>query len=172
MHGGADLFGTPVIPGLDAAPDIVSAAEEAALIEAIDRAGLSPFRFQGWLGKRLTISYGSGYDFDAGRLAVAAPIPGWLHPLRDRAARFARLEAAALTQVLLIRYDPGAGIGWHRDRPAYEHVIGVSLGAAATLRFRRRSTKGSTGSRYRSLRARSTICRARRGMHGNTASPR
>ena len=41
-------------------------------------------------------------------------------------------------QALLIRYDPGAGIGWHKDRPAFEHVIGVSLGAPTTMRFRRR----------------------------------
>ena len=40
--------------------------------------------------------------------------------------------------MLLTRYDPGAGIGWHRDRPVFEHVIGISLGAPAVLRFRRR----------------------------------
>lgn len=137
-----DLFGTPAIPGLASALDIVSAAEEAALIERIDRSALSPFRFQRWLGKRLTRSFGSGYDFEVGRVAEAAPMPDWLDPLRDRAARFAGLDPAALGQVLLIRYDVGAGIGWHRDRPAYEHVVGVSLGAAATMRFRRRSVKG------------------------------
>jgi alkylated DNA repair protein (DNA oxidative demethylase) len=43
-----------------------------------------------------------------------------------------------LVQALLIRYDPGAGIGWHRDRPLFEHVVGISLGAPATMRFRRR----------------------------------
>ena len=43
-----------------------------------------------------------------------------------------------LVQALLIRYDPGAGIGWHRDRPVFEHVIGISLGLTATMRFRRR----------------------------------
>ena len=40
-------------------------------------------------------------------------------------------------QALVIRCTPGAGIGWHRDRPVFEHVIGVSLGAPATMRFRR-----------------------------------
>jgi alkylated DNA repair dioxygenase AlkB len=42
----------------------------------------------------------------------------------------------------LIRYDPGAGIGWHRDRPVFEHVLGISLGAPATMRFRRRRPGG------------------------------
>ena len=45
-------------------------------------------------------------------------------------------------QALLIRYDPGAGIGWHRDRPVFEHVVGVSLGVPATMRFRRRRPGG------------------------------
>jgi len=41
-----------------------------------------------------------------------------------------------------LRYDPGAGIGWHRDRPVFEHVVGISLGNAATMRFRRRRGGG------------------------------
>jgi alkylated DNA repair dioxygenase AlkB len=45
-------------------------------------------------------------------------------------------------QALVIRYDPGAGIGWHRDRPVFEHVIGISLGVPATMRFRRRRPGG------------------------------
>jgi alkylated DNA repair dioxygenase AlkB len=61
-----------------------------------------------------------------------------LLPIRDRVAAFAGLEPDLLIQALLIRYDPGAGIGWHRDRPIYEHVLGISLGAPAEMRFRRR----------------------------------
>jgi alkylated DNA repair protein (DNA oxidative demethylase) len=133
-----DLFGTPVLPGLAATDDLVSADEERQLIAAIDAADLSPFRFQGWTGKRLTVSYGWTYDFDAGRLHRGEPFPDWLLPYRDRAAAFARLDPAALVQALLIRYDPGAGIGWHKDRPQFEHVIGISLGAPAAMRFRRR----------------------------------
>ena len=142
MGGMDDLFGATPLPGLAASPDAVSPAEAAMLTAAIDRTELTPFRFQGWLGKRLTTSFGLGYDFDAGRLEVAAPIPAWLVPLRERAARFAAVAPEALIQALLIRYDPGAGIGWHRDRPYYEHVIGLSLGAPATMRFRKRSPTG------------------------------
>ena len=42
----------------------------------------------------------------------------------------------------MIRYDPGAGIGWHRDRPQFDEVIGVSLGAPVTMAFRRRRADG------------------------------
>lgn len=136
------LFQMPVVAGLAQADDIVTPAEEAELIAHIDAADLAPFRFQGWLGKRLTHSYGWRYDFDAARLSQGEPLPDWLLPLRERAAAFASLRAHEFVHALLIRYDPGAGIGWHRDRPQFEHVVGVSLGNPATLRLRRRRQDG------------------------------
>jgi alkylated DNA repair dioxygenase AlkB len=137
-----DLFGTPLLPGLSHREAVLDAAEEAAVIAAIDACELTPFRFQGWTGKRLTASFGWSYDFDRGQVAPGSPLPDFLLPLRARAAEFAGLAPAVLEQALLIRYDPGAGIGWHRDRPMFEHVVGVSLGAPAVLRLRRRSENG------------------------------
>jgi alkylated DNA repair dioxygenase AlkB len=134
----ADLFDAPILPGLAVQADLVSAIEEGALIAAIDEQPLKPFRFQQWTGKRMTHSFGWSYDFQAGELNRADPIPDWLFDVQGRMARFARLDRDDLIQALLIRYDPGAAIGWHRDRPIYEHVLGLSLGARATMRFRRR----------------------------------
>lgn len=116
----------------------ITQAKEAALIEAIDAAELAPFRFQQWTGKRLTHSYGCSYDFETGRFAPAEPVPDWLHQIAARAEQFAGLEPGELFQALLIRYDPGAGIGWHRDRSVFEHVVGISLAALALMRFQRR----------------------------------
>ena len=139
----ADLFAAPrPLPGLASAEDIVSRAEERALIAAIDAAPLEPFRFQGWLGKRLTVSYGWRYDFEDASFGPTEPIPDAFLPVRERAAALAGLSADQLVQCLLIRYDPGAGIGWHRDRPVFGDVVGVSLGAPATMRFRRRKAGG------------------------------
>jgi DNA oxidative demethylase len=137
-----DLFGEAGIPGLLLAGAFVTPGEEEMLIASIDAAELSPFRFHGWLGRRPTASYGWRYDFDDASFAPAAAIPGWLLPLRAKAARFGGLQPGELAQALLIRYDPGAGIGWHRDRPVFEHVLGISLGAPATMRFRRRKPGG------------------------------
>jgi DNA oxidative demethylase len=137
-----DLFDAPRFAGLSQADGIVTAAEEQALIASIDAVELSPFRFEGWLGKRLTASFGWRYDFDSSRFEPANAIPDWLLPLREKAAHFAGLTANDLAQPLLIRYDPGAGTGWHRDRPIFEHVVGISLGAPATMRFRRRKAGG------------------------------
>ena len=137
-----DLFDTPILPGLTHGQDICSAEEEAVLIAHIDAQALTPFRFQGWEGKRLTTSFGWNYDFEKAAFGPTDPISAWLLPLKARAAAFAGLPDEALVQALLIRYDPGAGIGWHRDRPVFEHVVGVSLGVPAVMRFRRRTQKG------------------------------
>ncbi len=123
-------------------PEVLEVAREEALIARIDQSSLAPFRFQGWTGKRLTASFGYHYDFDGGGLGEGKPIPDWAEPLRERAARAAGLPVAALVQLLVTRYDPGAGIGWHRDRPVFGTVVGVSLGAPATMRFRRRRAGG------------------------------
>lgn len=137
-----DLFDLPPLPGFFSREGFTTSDEEAALIGHIDSAALTPFRFQRWEGKRRTISYGWHYDFERGSFGETDPIPSWLLPIRGRAAAFAGLAEHDLVQALLIRYDPGAGIGWHRDRPVFEHVVGLSLGAPAKMRFRRRREAG------------------------------
>jgi alkylated DNA repair dioxygenase AlkB len=138
----ADLFGEPPIAGLEYRPDFIGEAEERQLIDHLLVADLSPFRFQGWTGKRLTRTFGWRYDFDDRSFAPSEPIPEWLQPLRSQAAVFAGAAPDEFVHVLLVRYDPGAGIGWHRDRPVFETVVGVSLGSPAVLRFRRRREGG------------------------------
>jgi alkylated DNA repair protein (DNA oxidative demethylase) len=133
-----DLFDAPVVAGATSRSAIVTAAEEGRLIAAIDAESLTPFRFQQWTGKRLTHSFGLKYDFQSGALSRSEPMPSWLLDIRDRVAAFAGLSPSEIVQALLIRYDIGAGIGWHRDRPIYEHVMGLSLGAPATMRLRKR----------------------------------
>ena len=133
-----DLFDTPIISGLSSTPDFLSAAEEQDLVGRIEAEGLTPFRFHEWTGKRMTHSYGWKYDFQTESLSRSAELPSWLEPLRNRAAMHAGLPPETIVQALLIRYDAGAGIGWHKDRPIYQDVIGISLGNAAAMRFRRR----------------------------------
>ncbi len=133
------LFDTPLIAGLAYRENVIDEAAERDLVEHLAAADLSPFRFRGWLGNRKTRSFGWRYDFEDASFAPAEPIPGWLTPLRETAADFAGVQAADFVHVLLARYDPGAGIGWHRDRDVFDLVVGFSLLADATLRFRRRT---------------------------------
>jgi DNA oxidative demethylase len=134
------LFGTPA--GLVTRVDFVSREEEAALLADVAALPFKPFEYQGWLGKRETVSFGWRYDFNQARVDPAPPIPDFLLPLRARAARLAGLAAPAFEQALVIRYGVGAGLGWHRDRPQFEQVFGLSLQSDTVLRFRRRTARG------------------------------
>lgn len=136
------LFDTPLIAGLRYEEDVIGKAEERALLERLGALELAPFRFHGWLGNRKTQSFGWRYDFDDASFMRSEPIPEWLRPVRQRAAAFCGLPPDDFVQALLARYDPGAGIGWHRDRDVFEKVIGISLNVPATLRFRQRTATG------------------------------
>ena len=136
------LFDTPLIEGLRYEEAVISEAQEQALIAHLGALDLAPFRFHGWTGNRRTQSFGWRYDFEDASFAPAEPIPDWLQPLRQRAADFAGLSPDDFVHVLLARYDPGAGIGWHRDRDVFEKVVGISLGTPAALRFRKRTPDG------------------------------
>jgi DNA oxidative demethylase len=108
---------------------------------------------------------------ETGRTRRGDPLPARLLSFRDRAAHFAGLPADDLVQALLIRHDPAAGIGWHKDRPSFKHVVGSSLGAPATMRFRQR--RGEKFERVNvPLEPRGAYhLAARRRTNGSTASP-
>ena len=135
-----DLFETaPDLPeGMRYAPDLIPFGEERALLKQLRGLPFKEFEFHGFLGNRRTVSFGWHYDFNGGGLKQAGDLPDFLLPLRKRAAEFAGLEPLALEHALLIEYRPGAGIGWHRDRPQFGDVIGISLLAPCTFRLRRK----------------------------------
>ena len=136
------LFDEPLIAGLKYQEALISEAEERELIAHLTGLELGPFRFHGFIGNRKTQSFGWRYDFEDASFTPAEPIPAWLQPLRKKAAAFGRLQAGDFVHVLLARYDPNAGIGWHRDRDVFEDVVGISLNTQATLRFRQRTSGG------------------------------
>jgi alkylated DNA repair dioxygenase AlkB len=118
---------------------LLSPDQERTLIASFKRLHFREFEFHGFLGKRRTVSFGSRYDFNVRELQQAEQIPTFLLALRKRAAKFAGLTAESLQHVLVTEYPLGAAIGWHRDRPDFEDVIGISLGAPCLFRFRRKA---------------------------------
>lgn len=119
--------------------EFVSPGEEAPLLRAITALDFRAFRFHGFEGRRRVVSFGWAYDFEGGGLQPAAAVPDFLLPLRERAAGLAGLAPDELPHALVTEYQPGAAIGWHRDRPQFGDVIGVSLGAPCRFRLRRRA---------------------------------
>ncbi|HJT08639.1 MAG TPA: alpha-ketoglutarate-dependent dioxygenase AlkB [Stellaceae bacterium] len=144
MPGQADLFAAePAMPaGFTYGENVVSPSEEQALVERFAELPFQPFEFHGYLGKRRVVSFGWRYDYAGGKLRPSAAVPPFLLPLRDAAAGFCGIPAASLQQVLVTEYAPGAGIGWHRDRPMFEDVIALSFLSPCTLRFRRKHADG------------------------------
>lgn len=67
----------------------------------------------------------------------ASAMPDFLNDLLARVAVFAGCEAEAFRQVGVNEYRPGAAIGWHKDKPQFGIVVGVSLLSPARMRFRR-----------------------------------
>jgi alkylated DNA repair dioxygenase AlkB len=118
--------------------ELIDADEEEALARRIAELPLKPFEFHGHLGNRRVVSFGWRYDYARRDIQMSAPIPDFLLPLRERAAVFAGVDADGLQQILINEYAPGAGVGWHRDKPEFQDVIAVSLLASCRLRFRRK----------------------------------
>jgi alkylated DNA repair dioxygenase AlkB len=125
-------------PGFRYVPDAIGAAEETRLVGDLAHLPFKEFEFQGFLGKRRVVSFGFRYDFNGGGLKTADPMPPFLLALRERAAAFAGLAPDRLQHALITEYRPGAAIGWHRDRPNYDDVIGVSLLSPCNFRMRRK----------------------------------
>ena len=129
----------PALPeGLEYRAKLVSLEEEAELLDYFRELDFREYEFHGYLGKRRVVSFGLHYDPDKITARNTEDIPGFLLPLRQKAADFARLAPTELQQALVTEYAPGAGIGWHRDRPAYRDVIGVSFSSPCRFRFRRK----------------------------------
>lgn len=128
-----------VVPeGLRYQPALISSSDEAALVLHVRDLPFREFEFHGYLGKRRVVSFGWKYDFGSQQLQKAEEIPDYLASLRALAALFANLEPDAFEQVLVTEYANGAGIGWHRDKAVFGQVVGISLLAPCTLRFRRK----------------------------------
>jgi alkylated DNA repair dioxygenase AlkB len=145
-HQQLSLFAAPSTPvaspampdGFRYAPDVIDSAEEARLVAAFADLPFREFEFHGFHGKRRVVSFGHRYDFNSGALRDAEPMPEFVLPLRERAAAFAGLAPDKLSHALVTEYQAGVSIGWHRDRPHYHDVIGVSLLSPCTFRMRRK----------------------------------
>jgi alkylated DNA repair dioxygenase AlkB len=131
--------------GLGYSQQFISPGIEQELIRQIAGLPLQPFQFGAYEGKRRVQSFGFRYDYTRRRMRQAEPIPGWLEPVAESVEQFGG-PGTRVRQVLCTEYDVGVGIGWHRDKPHYDRVFGLSLGSACQFRFRR--SDGDTWQRF------------------------
>jgi alkylated DNA repair dioxygenase AlkB len=117
-------------------PDFLDEAEELELLATFRRLPFEAFDFHGYKARRRIIEYGYEYDFGTRKASTAPAIPNFLLPLRERAAALAGVPADALVEAVITEYPPGAPIGWHRDVPQFETIVGISLGSNSRMRFK------------------------------------
>jgi alkylated DNA repair dioxygenase AlkB len=118
--------------------DVLTADDEARLVQLLEALPWDPFRFRGVEARRRVVHFGHRYDFEARGVQPGHAMPAALLDLRHRVAPLADRPPERFEEGLATEYRPGATIGWHRDAPAFgSTVIGVSLGAPCRLRFRR-----------------------------------
>jgi alkylated DNA repair dioxygenase AlkB len=136
------LFGdlqnlTPAMPeGFRYEEDVISEAEEAALVVSLATLELKPFEFHGHVGNRRVTSFGLRYDYTRRTVEPANEFPSFLAGLRNKVAAFAGRGVNEFQQGGINEYPPGAGIGWHKDKPEFGVIVGVSLSAPAIMRLR------------------------------------
>ena len=133
-----ELFGlTPQLPaGFVYQPDFITRDEEAALLDLIRKLPLHEAKYKEYTAKRRIMSYGASYDFSSNELIPAGPIPLFLYPVRSRVARWVGVPPSQFTHALIAEYKTGTQLGWHRDVPEFEIVVGVSLGGTCRMRLR------------------------------------
>jgi alkylated DNA repair dioxygenase AlkB len=115
---------------------VMTAAEECHLLECFNALAFSEAQYKEWSAKRRIVSYGGRYDFSRNKLLQAEPIASFLLPLRNRIAAWSGIPAEKFGHALIAEYSPGTQLGWHRDVPDFESIVGVSLSGAARMRLR------------------------------------
>jgi alkylated DNA repair dioxygenase AlkB len=138
---GALFEASPDLPhGLVYQSGFITHEEEAVLLSHIGTLPFQKARFQQYTARRRVVRFG---DWDSSRNARAEeelnprrPFPMFLMALRSRLAHWRGLPEADLANALVTEYCPGTPIGWHRDAPPFDIVIGVSLAGATRMRFR------------------------------------
>ncbi|MBC9879718.1 alpha-ketoglutarate-dependent dioxygenase AlkB [Bradyrhizobium sp. INPA01-394B] len=132
--------------GLRHIDNFIDTMTEQELIGHVAALPLQRFQFGAFEGNRRVAWFGYQYDYSQQRLTEAAPIPDWAAPIARQAEAWAGLAEGSVRQVLCTWYDQGVGIGWHRDKPHFDKVLGLSLGTSCKFRFRRR--RGEQWQRY------------------------
>jgi alkylated DNA repair dioxygenase AlkB len=117
--------------------NFISEAEEPELIREIQSLHLKSFKYYQFTGKRRIASFGWQYEFGKSEITTAPDMPAFLLPVRIRAGTLFNIDPNSLMQTSIIEYSTGSPIGWHRDIPQFGVVVGISLGAACRMRFRK-----------------------------------
>ncbi len=107
-------------------PGFLSDVKERELLLMFKEVSFTPYIYEGYEAKRQVKSFTKETGY-----------PEFLVPTLIRVAEYFKFPFDSIGHSMITEYAPGTPIGWHRDMPPYETVMGISLGSAAPFRFRR-----------------------------------
>ena len=132
-----DLFGAPSLPaGLEYRPGFLDNDHESALLGEFASLPFREAPFRQYVARRRVVRFGHDGYAATGELQDGGPWPAWLVDLARKAGAVAQVDHRAFVHALVTEYRPGTPIGWHRDKPDYGTVVGISLASACRMRFR------------------------------------
>ena len=139
-----DLFAVPqeLPQGLRYEPGFLTPAEQDALIAQIETLPLREAKFREYFARRRVAHFHDGPA--ATSLTTTAPPTAWTTgrcrlgspPFAIASPRISACPHPAIVHALVSEYRPGTPIGWHRDKPVYGMVAGISLAGTGRMRFR------------------------------------
>ena len=139
----AELFETPTqLPhGLVYQPEFITRGAEKTLLAAIEPLPFREARFQEYFAKRRVVHFhpaggGEGYDRNDEDTFSSGPLPSIFVDLQQKVAEWLAIDPTTFIHALVSEYRPGTPIGWHRDKPVYGVVVGLSLAGWGRMRFR------------------------------------
>ena len=150
-------------------PSLLSEDQEQELLERVEGLQFDEVHMHGQVARRAVRHFGVQYAFESAAITPGPPIPDWLADVRDRAAQLLDVPQAALAEVLVTYYPPGAPSGGTGTLRSLETWWAYHSGRYARCDFNAARAKSAACSSNSWNHARPTYYPDQRGTGGSTA---
>lgn len=124
-----------VLPaGLELLTEAITPEQEVALLAACAQCDLRYYE-QDPDNPRSRKQFGWYYDFATDGFLQSDPVPDAFAGICAQAAAFTGVEPEDIIDTMVIRYEPGSYIQPHCDKPVFDRIVGLSLGADCDMVF-------------------------------------
>lgn len=117
-------------------PNFINEEEEKELINMINTFLWHDVKMYGQVARRKVMHFGLDYTYESRAITPTTPAPNFLDPLISKCASWLKVEKSEVAEILITQYPPQAGIGWHRDAPVFDKIVGISLLSCCPLKLR------------------------------------
>ena len=130
--------------GLSYYPEFISVEEEVNLLRFFQTLKWEEVILHGVPARRKVCHFGLRYTFSSQKLLATPSLPTDFDYLMVRVSQALGVTKEEIGEILVTYYPVGAPIGWHRDAPQFEALLGISLLSECEMRFRKHAALGKT----------------------------